>query len=317
MSKKILITGINGFVGHHVAVIAHAVGHDVVGIGNQAELAEDLVDSVSEYLSCDLTDAESVKNVDLQNIDAIINLAGFAKVGDSRGQGELYNKVNVGVHTVLYDECLRQKVTPRIIAVSTGAVYDSDQQLPLSEDSYLISDEHTNEYVVSKLHMEQSLIDYREKNLNVIIARPFNHAGPRQLSGFLVPDLLEQIKSATVSDRILRVGNLKTKRDYTDVRDVAKAYLLLATADENKIKHNTYNICSGRSTAGEDILAMLLNSYDASGLKVELDPAKVRKNDVMDIYGSFERIHKDIGWSPTISLEKMIGDFVDWSLKHA
>lgn len=309
---KIIVTGVNGFVGHHVAVQLHEQGFCVLGVGSQPKLQSDLVDTVNDYISCDLTDPEEVRKIDLLDVTAIINLAGFAKVGKSRGQGELYDKVNIGVHTTIYDECLNQGVSPRIIAVSTGAVYDPNQKLPITEESALIPRDKTNEYVVSKQKMEEAVVTYADKGLRIVIARPFNHSGPGQLPGFLLPDLGEQIQEAASQNKPLMVGNLRTKRDYTDVRDVAKAYAALATCEEDKLKHNIYNICSGKSVAGNDILKTLADSFDASDIKVEIDQSRIRPNEVMDIYGSRTRLTKDTGWEPKISVEQMVKDYAAW-----
>ncbi len=309
---RVLITGINGFVGHHVAHLLHDLGISVLGIGNQPSLQRNLVGIVDEYISCDLTDAAQVNKINLSDITAIINLAGFAKVGESKGQGELYDKVNIGVHTVLYDECLRQKIYPRIIAVSTGAVYDPNQDLPITEQSASIPRGKTNEYVISKQKMEKAVGRYREKDLRVIIVRPFNHSGPGQLPGFLLPDLGEQILEATKNKLPLKVGNLKTKRDYTDVRDVARAYTELATCPSSNLKHDIYNICSGWSIAGSEILSYLTEAYGEKNLKTEVNPSKLRDYEVMDIYGSRDKITTDIGWKPEISIKQMVTDFVNW-----
>lgn len=307
---KVLVTGVNGFVGHHVAQQLNDRGMDILGVGNQQNLEVGLRGLVETYVSCDLTDVNQVSEIDLNDITAIINLAGFAKVGESKGQGELYNRVNIGVHTTLYEECLRQGVSPRIITVSTGAVYDSNQPMPITEYSALISDEKTNEYVISKKRTEQAVAAFNERGLRCIIARPFNHTGPGQLPGFLLPDLYEQIKESQSSGKPLRVGNLETKRDFTDVRDVAKAYIELALCSEKDLKHNVYNICSGKSVRGSEILRLLADACGVSDIKTETDPDRIRKNDVMDIYGSRGRITSDTGWEPTIPIEQTIRDFV-------
>ncbi|MCA9346788.1 GDP-mannose 4,6-dehydratase, partial [Candidatus Saccharibacteria bacterium] len=169
-----------------------------------------------------------------------------------------------------------------------------------------------NEYVVSKQLMEEAVAEYREKGLKVIIVRPFNHSGPGQLPGFLVPDLGEQILSARRENKPLLVGNLDTKRDYTDVRDVAKAYVELATCDETKLTHNLYNICSGKSVKGTEILRLLAKAFEAEDLKVEIDPSRIRPNDVMDIFGSHDKLSNDTGWQPTIPLDQMINDYTRW-----
>lgn len=308
--SKILVAGVNGFVGQHVAEQLHARNIDVMGVGNQPELEPSLVAIVDSYVVCDLTDPNQVATIDLKNVDAIINLAGFAKVGESRGQGELYNRVNIGVHSVLYEECLKQRVTPRIIAVSTGAVYDPNQPMPITEDSVLVDDSKTNEYVISKKLTEQAVAKFNDRGLHCVIVRPFNHTGPGQLPGFLLPDLYEQIKQAEASDEPIKVGNLKTRRDFTDVRDVAKAYVELALCDEAFLQHNIYNICSGKSVEGKEILRLLAEACGIKDIRTEVDPAKIRSNEVMDIYGSHARLAEATGWKPTTSIEQTIKDFV-------
>lgn len=307
---RVLVTGINGFVGHHVAHELHDRGVEIVGVGNQPDLNEDLVRVADEYIGLDLTSPEKVAGINLKLIDAIINLAGFAKVGESRGQGELYNRVNVGVHAVLYEECLRQNANPRIIAISTGAVYDPNQPMPITEESALISDDRTNEYVISKKLTEQAVAAFNDRGLRVITARPFNHTGPGQLPGFLLPDLYEQIKESRTYSTPLRVGNLETKRDFTDVRDVARAYVELALSPAENLHHDVYNICSGTSVQGSEILRLLVEACGVKELNVEIDPAKLRPNDVMDIYGSFEKLAADTGWQPIITIRQTIRDFV-------
>jgi GDP-4-dehydro-6-deoxy-D-mannose reductase len=310
--NKILVTGVNGFVGHHVAATLHEMGYIIVGASNQPEVADELSELVENYYSCDLTDPEQVAKIDLSDIDAIINLAGFAKVGESRGQGELYNRINVGVHTTLYQECINQGVSPRIIAVSTGAVYDPSQPLPITEESALIPDDKTNEYTISKKKMEQALEEFREQGLHIITARPFNHSGPGQLPGFLLPDLGEQIEGAKKQNSPLLVGNLTTKRDYTDVRDVARAYVELATCPKENLNHSLYNICSGVSTEGMQVLDLLKSAFDGNDISVEVDQSRIRPNDVMDIYGSRDRLSSDTGWEPTISVKQMVNDYAAW-----
>lgn len=307
---KVLVTGVNGFVGHHVAHKLYEKGVSIIGLGNQPVATEELRDILDEYIGLDLTSPAEVERIPLTQIDAIINLAGFAKVGESRGQGELYNRVNVEVHTVLYEACLMQGAAPRIIAVSTGAVYDSSQPMPITESSALVADNKTNEYVVSKKLMEQAVLTYAVNGLDIIIARPFNHTGPGQLPGFLLPDLYEQVKHSQETGGPLQVGNLETKRDFTDVRDVAQAYVDLALEDRQNLRHTIYNICSGKSIRGTDLLQALAAACGIADLQTKIDPAKLRPNEIMDIYGSPERLMTDTGWRPSIPIEQTVRDFV-------
>jgi GDP-4-dehydro-6-deoxy-D-mannose reductase len=144
--------------------------------------------------------------------------------------------------------------------------------------------------------------------LECVIARPFNHIGPGQNPGFLVPDVAQQIveieKRKTGK---LSVGNLDAKRDYTDVRDIVRAYRLLF---EKGISGKTYNICSGKSVSGHDIVSGLLN---ASGNNVQItqDPTRMRPSDAPDIYGAHALITADTGWEPEITLEQTLADVID------
>ena len=136
----ILVTGINGFVGKHLARELHARGIPVAGIGNQEpEANPEISELLESYIQCDITDKDAVAKLDLKNVTCIINLAGLANVGASFANPELYMRVNVDVLAVLGRELLKQNPSARMIAVSTGALYDPNQEMPLSEDSQVIS----------------------------------------------------------------------------------------------------------------------------------------------------------------------------------
>jgi GDP-4-dehydro-6-deoxy-D-mannose reductase len=193
-----------------------------------------------------------------------------------------------------------------VLVISSGAIYNPKQDLPLSEDSKTLA---TSPYVISKLLTEDLCEYYSLLGLDIIVARPFNHIGPGQRTGFLVPDLVEQVGLAIKDRTSVKVGNLKTKRDYTDVRDVVKAYEILATS--NHLNHNLYNICSGKSTSGEEILQNIIKELEeTTNLVIEIDESKIRKNDAKDIYGDYSRLKTDTGWEPTIPLSKTIKDIV-------
>jgi GDP-4-dehydro-6-deoxy-D-mannose reductase len=156
--------------------------------------------------------------------------------------------------------------------------------------------------------MEKEAQNFRKKGLDVIIARPFNHIGPGQLPGFLVPDLKAKINEALQNSSVVRVGNLKTRRDYTDVRDVASAYVKLATAE---LQHEIYNICSGKSVSGYEILNMLIAKIPAAkNLRIEVDKSLIRPNDPKNIYGSYERLKKETDWTPKIPIEQTITEIL-------
>lgn len=303
MCMNILVAGINGFVGKHLTKELHKQAHSIIGCG-----LDDALDSslrqlpIKYYGNTDLTNSESISKLPLSAIDAVINLAGLAQVGKSFGNKEAYERVNVEVHTKLIDELLKVNPSTRIVSVSTGAVYDNDQQMPLAEDSMLT--QSGSPYAQSKILMEEAMAKLAEQGADIVIARPFNHIGPGQLPGFLLPDLANQLLK---SDEI-EVGNLATERDYTDVRDVVKAYTLLAT--QPTLGHFIYNICSGTSIKGSVILDKLAISMKKPNYKVMIDKSKIRPNDPEKVIGDNSRIKADTGWHPTIPLEQTIDDFV-------
>lgn len=301
----IMVTGVSGFVGRHMAE-ALAQDHTVVGVGHSHHPPADLGAMLDRYIACDLTDSASVKRLPLGNLTAVINLAGLSQVGNSYQQAERYSMVNVGVLTNLGQQLLKNGSGARVLAISSGAVYDPEQEMPLHEASRTKA---RSPYAASKLLMEAAADELRKQGLDCVIARPFNHIGPGQQPGFLVPDLYRQICAAGQSGEPLKVGNLKTRRDYTDVRDVARAYADLALTA--KLDSTLYNVCSGRSVEGIKILELLLKACGQTGqIAVTTDPALVRPNDAKDLYGSSERLLRETGWEPSISLEQTIADFV-------
>lgn len=301
--ERILVTGVNGFVGHHLAHELKSAGHYVVGTGQHSELDPALANVVDEYVGdCDLTLPASVEKLPLKDLGAVINLAGLAQVGASFDQSEKYFRINVAVHTVLIEALRRINRGTRIVAISTGAVYDSQQPMPLNEDSMLVS--KGSPYALSKVAMETALQDYIDDDMDIIIARPFNHIGPGQGTGFIVPDFAQQV----LDSDMVTVGNLATERDFTDVRDVARAYRLLAT--QPVLNHRVYNVCSGHSLSGQEILDTIVTQAGKPKVTVKVDESRIRPHDPPQIIGDNGRLHTDTGWQPTYLLEQTIRDYL-------
>jgi GDP-4-dehydro-6-deoxy-D-mannose reductase len=197
---------------------------------------------------------------------------------------------------------LRQEYKPRIIIVSSGTVYDSNQPMPLSEDSAV---SFNSPYSVSKVLNENQAEYYRKRGLDIIVTRPFNHIGPGQMKGFLLPDLTESLMN--YDD--ITVGNLATKRDYTDVRDVVRAYRLLSIT--KNLDAATYNICSGKSIQGYEILDEIKSKLNKNHVNVSVDESKIRPTDPQDIYGDSSKLRADTGWEPVYNIKDTISDFID------
>jgi GDP-4-dehydro-6-deoxy-D-mannose reductase len=304
--KRVMVTGVNGFVGKHLVQALYNQDCEVIGVGREPETT---LTFLSAYYVCDLTDTKAVSALPLQNITAIINLAGLAQVGASFGQEALYKKVNVDVLKIIGEELLRQRLSMRLVAISTGAVYDPHQTLPLNESSKLISD--GSPYAMSKIMMEQVAQNLQAKGLNVVVMRPFNHIGPGQEGGFLVPDLYQKITYALKNHEPVVTGDLTTRRDYTDVRDVVRAYTKLALALPSDLTSTTYNVCSGISRSGKDILDTFKKYIPgANKLSVTLDPSLVRLNDPQELVGSNKQLNQAIHWKPEIPMGQTIKDFI-------
>jgi len=306
MSKRVLVTGINGFVGHHLARNLQAKGHAVIGIGSEPTVSDDLKTIVDTYLACDLSDPEAVAALDLKGTDALIHLAGLASVGQSFSEPAKFISINAAITVNILENLLVSSPEARCVIVSSGALYDGNQQMPISESGKVA---YNSPYVVSKLATENLAEYYTGRGLNCVTVRPFNHIGPGQRPGFLLPDLAEKLR-ARIGNEPLLVGNLTTKRDYTDVRDVAEAYTTLATSDHAP-EHTLYNVCSGVSHEGEEILGYLASAMNIEKPTTEVDPKLMRPNDVLDIRGDSSRLLDEFGWKPSYSLEQTIKDFVE------
>jgi len=305
---KVLVTGVNGFVGKHLANELSSRGVDVIGTGMDPTPRADVKHSLISYITCDLTNIEQVGKLPLGEVSGVINLAGLAKMGDSFAKPELYMRVNVDVLSVLSERLLKIKSSVRVVAVSSGAVYKNSQPMPLLEKSALLTE--GSPYTLSKIAMEKEALRLRVSGLNCVIVRPFNHIGPGQEGGFLVPDLYQKIMQAKKNGGPIRVGNLATRRDYTDVRDVVKGYADLATTES--LENDIYNICSGRARSGNEILELMLAKLDAKDIEVEVDQSLIRPTDPKEIYGSYSRLHNETGWEPVAPFEQTITDFIAW-----
>ena len=197
----------------------------------------------------------------------------------------------------------------RMVWVSSSEVYGNAAQLPIVEDAPV---QPANPYAVSKLTGDLLAGVYADAHgLDLVRARPFNHAGPGQRPVFIVSSLARQAAEGRLSGahRIrIATGNPDTRRDFTDVRDVVRGYRLLA----ERARPGVYNVCSGRSISPADQIRMLAEVVAPLEIEHEVDPARVRAHEVMDLRGSNARIRSAVGWQPEIPFEQTIRDTVQW-----
>lgn len=304
--EKIIVSGINGFAGHHLARELSNSDIWVIGVGQDAEVSPDISNIVNEYHQADLT-----KNwPDIPNIKAVIHLAGLANVGSSFDNPQLYVDSNSSMVTNLCEYYTKQDTKPRIIIVSSGTVYDMRQPMPISEDGKI---GFISPYSVSKVLTENQATYYRNCGLDCIIARPFTHTGPGQGRGFILPDFYSRLAALEEGRQTIVTGNIETCRDYTDVRDIVRAYGKIALA--STLEHCVYNICSGVSLSGLEVLSELKNAMGLPNIEYEVDQSLVRPTDIKVIVGDASRIKDELGWEPQIDFHQTVIDFVESKIK--
>ncbi len=265
------------------------------------------------FIETDVTKFEQVQEaIHSFKPSKVFHLAGQAFVPVSFEDPVSTFKTNIeGTLNVL--EAVRQytKAEGRqcsILVISSGEVYGrgSGEGCPIDEITPL---RPGNPYAASKACADLIAQQYRSAfGIDVVVARPFNHLGPRQSELFVGSSLAKQIAEVKLGRREqkLLVGNLDPQRDFTDVRDVVRAYITIL---ERPRKHPVYNVCSGRAISIRSIVDLLC---ERSGLKVQIvvDPGRQRRDEIPKIIGSFERLHGETGWAPAIPLEKTLDDLL-------
>ncbi|WP_448263225.1 NAD-dependent epimerase/dehydratase family protein [Microbacterium aurum] len=287
--RTLVVTGANGFVGGHVVRLARAAGHRVWAVGREPAASADIEAACDRYIAADLSEGWPIA----EPVDAVIHLAGLAAVGPSFAEPQRYLSTNSAIVTSMCESLLALSPTARVVVVSSGAVY-APTDIPVTEDDASVA---SSPYAVSKLLVELQAEYYARRGLDTVVARPFNHIGPGQGSGFLVPDLTAALRALRPGEA-LTVGNLDTARDYTDVRDVARAYLLLAFAEAHE--RPLYNIASGSAHTGREVLAVIADELGVAVPSLRVDEGRLRPGDPLRITGSAERLHAELGWTPTI-----------------
>ncbi len=286
-----LITGGRGFVGHWLGDYLRELGDQVVAIDQEVEITDPAA------LLTAMSDAAP---------DAVYHLAALANVGESWDDPLRVLEVNV-IGTGAMLAAARQCGTdPRVLVISSAEVYGAVTDpalLPLDEESPTAP---LTPYAASKLAGEalatQAHLGHHQ---HVVTVRPFNHIGPGQSPGFAVSALAKRIVEAERNEAsTIPVGNLSARRDFTDVRDVVRAYRLLI---ESGRPGTVYNVCTGRDVSIEDIAGRLLDLAGTT-LELEIDSSLVRPVEVPVLRGDPSRLAAATGWKPEIPLEQTLAD---------
>ena len=310
---KALITGISGFVGSHLAELLLGKGFEVHGTIRWRSKRDNIqhIEDKLQLHECDIKDASSVRNtINRSTPRYIFHLAAQSFVHTSWAAPAETILTNIqGQLNVL--ETMRDIGWPcRCLVVGSSEEYGKvrEDELPITEDNAL---RPMSPYGVSKVAQDLLAYQYFQSfGTDLVRTRAFNHTGPRRGEVFVTSNFAKQIAEIEAGKRepVMLVGNLEAQRDFSDVRDVVRAYLL---AMEKCESGEVYNICSGRSLKIREVLDMLLS---ISKVKVEIkqDPTRLRPSDVMVLRGSAEKFRKATGWVPEISFEQTLRDLLDF-----
>jgi GDP-4-dehydro-6-deoxy-D-mannose reductase len=292
---RAFVTGGKGFVGTWLLGHLHAAGDDVVAVDREVDV------TVRRAVVAALEESAP---------DALYHLAAHAHVGRSWDDPEAVFRVNALGTLHLLEAARRLRHPPRVLLVSSAEVYGAiaEAQLPADEDTSLAP---VSPYAASKVAAEfLGLQAQLAHELPVVRVRPFNHIGPGQHEGFVVPSLAKRIVEArrNATNRV-RVGNLSPRRDLTDVRDVVRAYRLLV---ERGTPGDVYNVCSGHAVSIAELAARMVE-LAGGGLELVPDPDLLRPADVPVLCGSPHKLRQATGWEPQIDVEASLADVLaEW-----
>jgi GDP-4-dehydro-6-deoxy-D-mannose reductase len=282
---SVFVTGGSGFAGRHLLAL----------IGDAVAPGRD---------ELDLLDAPAVRERLAAARPAVVyHLAALASVGRSWEEPAETLEQNQRMTLNLLEAVRAHAPEAAVVVASSGEVYGPPERLPVTEDAAL---RPQNPYAVSKAACELLAGQYADAfGLRVVRTRAFNHAGPGQQEDYVLGSLTRQAaeaEAAGADEVVLVTGNPNSARDFTDVRDVAGAYVAAAS-----LEPGAYNVCSGRAVTVRELVE-LVQGTTALPVRHEVNPARVRGHDVPEVRGSSERLRAACGWEPRIPLERTVAD---------
>jgi GDP-4-dehydro-6-deoxy-D-mannose reductase len=310
---RILVTGVTGFAGGHLAEALLARGATVIGVGRGGVWPTSLahLSRQVDLRACDLCDARALEQL-LRDVhpDHICHLAGYARTGRSFDEPDAAWDGNLTTTRRLYDAVIQWGGRPRILFIGSGLIYGSDAGAgqPPDESAPL---RPGSPYAASKAAAD--LVSYQvycAPGLDVIRARPFNHVGPRQDAEFAVAHFVRQVVAIERGQQlpVLETGDLRPVRDLTDVRDTVAAYLLLL---EQGRAGEAYNVGSGQGYTMQTVLDRLLA---LAGLTVEVRQMTelVRPTEQSAVRADASKLRRETGWQPRFTLDQTLTDTLEY-----
>lgn len=286
---RALLTGCHGFTGRYVTAELEAAGYEVVGLAHDGDPPREGV------LRANLLDRTAVRRAVAEaRADAVVHLAAISFVAHGDAD-EIYRTNVVGTRNLL-EALADAEVKPRSVVLASSAnIYGNAAVEPITEDT---PPAPANDYAVSKLAMEYMARLWMDR-LPISIVRPFNYTGVGQSENFLIPKIVQHFKRG---DKAIELGNIDVARDFSDVRDVARAY---AAIIERAPAGETINICSGVAHSLGDVLEMM-TKVAGYAIEVRVNPAFVRANEVKRLVGANARLHEVVNFVPSIPLQETL-----------
>ena len=314
--NSVLVTGAGGFVGRWLVRTLLDRGYAVTGALQQGAALEPGMLSDSEraavrWIGLELLDSDSVRRVLRGPYDSVVHLAAVSSGADARQHPGNAWAVNAAGTARILEVTAQQKHAglsdPLILLASTGEVYGAKATTPLRETDPV---RPCSPYAASKAGAELAAMETSGRTgLKVIVARPFQQAGPGQDDRFVLPALAKRLRGARLAGaRVIKVGNLEPVRDFLDVRDVCDALLGLL---ESGTPGEVYNIATGHGIRLEELFQTFASVVGVDAI-AEVDPELMRPADIPYLVGDASKLRKQTGWSPRIDLKQTIADVVAW-----
>lgn len=310
--KRALITGVTGFVGSHLAEYLLEEGVEVYGIArwrSKLDNIEHITNNI-QLINADIRDGHSLERVIGESKpDYIFHLASQSFVQMSWWAPADTMETNAIGTIHLFEAIRKSEIDPKIQVAGTseeyGMVYPNE--LPIKETNPL---RPLSTYGVSKVAQDKLAYQYHKSyGLKIVVTRAFNHTGPRRGEVFVTSNFAKQIAEIEKGkEPVIYVGNLGARRDFSDVRDVVRAYWL---ALEKCEFGEVYNICSEKTRTIQEVLNLLL-SMTNKNVEVRQDPSRMRPSDVEILQGDCSKFRKQTGWKPTIPFERTIEDLLNY-----
>lgn len=298
MSPRVLITGTSGFVGGWLAREWDGAGAEVLGLSRRG------TSPAGEAIATSLLDADATARAVREfRPEVVCHLGALASTGRSWQDPVRCVGDNQAMTWNLFEAIRLHCPSATVLVAGSGEGYGRPQSLPVGEDHEIAP---ATPYAVAKTVTDLIAGLYAEAHgTTVIRARAFNHAGPGQGDSFLVGSICAQAAAQGDSgELVIRTGSSGIRRDYCDVRDVARAYRLLCEAG----KPGIWNVCSGTSTSTAEVVAMLAEAAAPQQIRHEVDAALVRPHETQDIFGDPAKLEAATGWKPLIPLSQTVAE---------